>query len=82
MNDTQQVVIGILRNYTTSTKIGLKSKLKDLHIGTLDAESIRFDLEDKFDITLGGGAAVKWKKCKQIVVAVDRQLHKNKPFNR
>ena len=76
MSDTQQVVLKIISNYTNHPKVGPKSKLSELRIGAIDAESIRLDLEDHFNITLGGGASIKWKKCKQIVVAVDRNLHK------
>ena len=75
MADTQKIVLSIIGNYTNSAKVSAKSKLSELHIGPLDAESIRLDLEDEFDVVIGAGASIEWKKCKQIIVSVNRAIN-------
>lgn len=77
MSDTQQVVLSIIGNYTQADIIGPKSKLgADLRIGPLDAESIRLDLEDEFNIEIPRSDAMQWKRCKQILASVKRQFHR------
>ena len=70
MTITEQAVMSIVSNYTNHPKVGLKSKLADLRIGPLDAESIRMDLEDKYSIDIEASERMKWKKVKHLVSSV------------